>query len=152
MNLPIDDSLVYSTVDTNMGILLSCDISRHPGHGFNPLPCQRHHRSLIVELVASSPGHTTGDHRRRHGTHASAPLEMDLVGIGLILVLGVILGADANDAYVIPLDLSPSLSGPQGPASRHLSTRPWCPAGQCLGASLSGHNLERWQSGNAARC
>ena len=32
---------------------------------------------------------------------------MDLVGIGLILVLGVILGADANDAYVIPLDLSP---------------------------------------------
>jgi len=42
---------------------------------------------------------------------------MDLVGIGLILVLGVILGADANDAYVIPLGLSPSLSGPQGPAS-----------------------------------
>ena len=32
---------------------------------------------------------------------------MDLVGIGLILVLGVILGADANDAYVIPLGLSP---------------------------------------------
>ena len=40
-------------------------------------------------------------------TLMSGPLEMDLVGIGLILVLGVILGADANDAYVIPLDLSP---------------------------------------------
>ena len=40
-----------------------------------------------------------------------------MLGIGLILVLGVILGADASDAYVIPLDLSPSLSGPQGPAS-----------------------------------
>ena len=51
-------------------------ISRQPGRGHRPtkpLSCQRHHRSLIVELVASSPGHTTGDHRRRHGTHASAP-------------------------------------------------------------------------------
>ena len=75
MNLPITDSLVYSTVDTNMGILLSCDISRHPGHGFNPLPCQRHHRSLLVELVASSPGHTTGDHRRRHDQQ-SAPASL----------------------------------------------------------------------------
>lgn len=70
MNLPITDSLVYSTVDTNMVIFFYFDISRHPGRGLNPLPCQRHHRSLIVELVASSPGHTTGDHRRRHGTHA----------------------------------------------------------------------------------
>ena len=62
---------------------------------------------------------------------------MDLVGIGLILVLGVILGADANDAHVIPLDLSPSLSGPQGPASIiHLPGIG--PAGECLGALISG--------------
>ena len=46
-----------------------------------------------------------------------------MLGIGLILVLGVILGADANDAHVIPLGLSPSPFGPQGPASRHPSTR-----------------------------
>ena len=38
------------------------------------------HRSLIVELVASSPGHTTGDHRRRHGTHASAPFRSAQAG------------------------------------------------------------------------
>ena len=39
--------------------------------------------------------------------HARHTLEMGLVGIGLILVLGVILGADVSGAYVTPLDLSP---------------------------------------------
>ena len=53
-----------------------------------------------------------------------------MLGIGLILVLGVILGADANDAYVISLGLSPSHSGPQGPASRHHISRPLRLAGQ----------------------
>ena len=48
-------------------------------------------------------------------TLMSGPLEMDLVGIGLILVLGVILGADANDAHVIPLGLSPPLLARKGP-------------------------------------
>ena len=43
------------------------------GAGSPPFPANGTYRSLIVELVASSPGHTTGDHRRRHGTHASAP-------------------------------------------------------------------------------
>jgi hypothetical protein len=69
--------------------------------------------------------------------NARQTLEMDLVGIGLILVLGVILGADANDAHVTPLDLSPSLSGPQGPAS--IIYLPGIgPAGECLGALISG--------------
>ncbi len=40
-------------------------------------------------------------------TQRRQTLEMGLVGIGLILVLGVILGADANDAHVIPLGPSP---------------------------------------------
>ena len=50
-----------------------------------------------------------------------------MLGIGLILVLGVILGADANDAYVIPLDLSPltfserSHSGPSRPFAKWVS-------------------------------
>ena len=63
---------------------------------------------------------------------------MDLVGIGLILVLGVILGADANDAYVIPLDPPPLTFWPARARIYHLSTGPGCPAGECLGALLSG--------------
>lgn len=38
MNLPITDSLVYSTVDTNMVIFLFFDISRPQGAGSTPFP------------------------------------------------------------------------------------------------------------------
>ena len=139
MKSPFIDSLLLSTVDIIKLINFSSLISRHPGRGLNTLPCQRHHRSLIVESVASSPCHPTGDHRRRHDHHsAPALLEMGLVDIGLILVLGVILGADASDAHVIPLGPSPPPFWPARARIYHLSTGPGCPAGECLGALLSG--------------
>jgi hypothetical protein len=84
MKLPFIDSLLLSTVDIIKLINFSSRISRHPGHRASsneaPFPANGT-RSFTVELVASSPCHPTGDHRRRHGTHASAPLEMGHVRV-----------------------------------------------------------------------